>query len=122
MLHVTPDHLPLQAALDVPRYRVGSQGRTPVLIPAAGSVILDHTSLDGADTRRMASVRADEWTLRGLIAVQMEWLTDRLAALTATDPHRPLGAEVDGAWYFVSPVHGVPTVLDKQWVIVGLYR
>lgn len=121
MLPLTPADLPPAAPLEVPVYRVTSTARTPVLEATGARLTLDPASLSQTDLDRMGSVRAEEWTLRGVIAINADWLLDRITALAAADVPRPLGAEVDGAWYFVSPVHSVPNV-ERDHVIVGLYR
>ena len=121
MFPLTPAQLPPETPIPVPIYDVASSGRTPVLEAAGRRVTLDPASLSSTDLERLGSVRAEEWTLRGLIAVPSDWLMDRITELATADTPRPLGAEVDGAWYFLSPVHTVPTI-EEEHVIVGLYR
>ncbi|GGN47122.1 hypothetical protein GCM10010842_38350 [Deinococcus daejeonensis] len=95
--------------------------RTPVLEAKGSHLTLDPASLSQTDLDHMRSVRAEEWTLRGVIAVNADWLLDRNTALADADVPRPLGAKVEGVWYFVSPIHSVPNV-ERDQVIVVLYR
>ncbi|GAA5435832.1 hypothetical protein Daqu01_00945 [Deinococcus aquaticus] len=93
-----------------------------MLRPEVRRVPLDFASLSERDVELMVSVRAEEWVLRGLVAVDVDWLVGVLEVVSSGPQPRPLGVEVDDVWFFVAPLHSVPTVVGGRYVAVGLYR
>ncbi|WP_189065805.1 hypothetical protein [Deinococcus seoulensis] len=123
MYFLSAESIPSSGVIEVPRYgAASSRGRTAVLCPEGGWVLLDVASLSGRDLELMLSVRAQEWVLRGLVAVDVDWLVGALETVSSGPEPRPLGVEVQDTWYFMSPLHTVPTVVDERFVVAGLYR
>ena len=115
--------IPASGVVEVPCYAAASfNGRTAVLRPEVRRVPLDFASLSERDVELMVSVRAEEWVLRGLVAVDVDWLVGVLEVVSSGPQPRPLGVEVDDVWFFVAPLHSVPTVVGGRYVAVGLYR
>jgi len=113
--------VPREGIVTVPCYQARAfNGRTALLAPMGTRVPFDFASLTERDFALLTGERGEAWTVQALIAVDVDWLVEVLQEADRRD--RTLGVEIADVWYYVSPVHLEPTVVDGRYVVVGLYR
>lgn len=113
--------VPRSGAVEVPCYVARSfDGRTAQLWSEERWVEFDFASLTDRDAELIAAERGGEWTIQGLIAVDVDWLIGVMEV--ATSRGKTLGVEIDAVWYYVSPANLEPVVLEGRFVVVGLFR
>ncbi|GGO32820.1 hypothetical protein GCM10008949_31020 [Deinococcus humi] len=95
-------------------------GKTALLHAEGRTVPFDFASLSDKDFDLARSERAEEWTIQGLIAVDVDWLIGVMEATSTSQ--KTLGAEIEAVWYYISPINTVPTVVAGRYVVLGLYR
>lgn len=113
--------VPRAGVVDVPCFLVQAfNGRTALLSPEGRWVEFDFATLTERDFELVTGERGEEWTIQGLIAVDVNWLVEVME--TTNRNQKTLGAEIDGVWYYISPINMQPTVIVEQDVVIGLYR
>jgi len=113
--------IPRAGVIDVPCYSAQSfNGRTALLQPEGPTVAFDFASMTERDFELATAQRGEEWTIQGLIAVNVDWLIGVMEATTMSQ--KTLGAEIEDVWYYVSPINTVPTTVGGDYVVLGLYR
>ncbi|MFC4426119.1 MULTISPECIES: hypothetical protein [Bacteria] len=115
--------IPRAGVIEVPCYRAQSfNGKTAMLCPEGVVVPFDFSSMTDRDFELATSERGEEWTIQGLIAVDVDWLIG-VMEVTANGPvQKTLGAEIAEVWYYISPMNTAPTVVGERYVVLGLYR
>ena len=113
--------IPRSGVIEVPCYREQSfTGRTAVMSPEEKVVEFDFETMTKRDFELATTERLEEFTLRGLIAVDVDWLVKVMEVTAANE--KTLGAEIEEVWNYMSPINMEPSVVAGRYVVVGLYR
>ncbi|THF88424.1 hypothetical protein E7T09_04245 [Deinococcus sp. KSM4-11] len=118
---VSSTTLPRAGVIEVPCYRAQSfNGRTAVMASEDKVVEFDFETMTEQDMELATAERLGEYTIQGLIAVDVDWLIQVMEATAANG--KTLGAELEEVWHYLSPMNMAPSVVAGQYVVVGLYR
>lgn len=113
--------VPQAGVIDVPCYREDAfNGRTARLAYEEKWVPFDFATLTERDYELATAERGEEWTIQGVVAVDMDWLVGVMDTTAAAG--KTLGVQIDEVWYYVSPMNMEPTVVGDGYVVIGLYR
>ncbi|UQN04830.1 hypothetical protein [Deinococcus sp. QL22] len=119
---ITSETFPRTGLIDVPCLSTASyDGHTAVLQPKGISVPLDFSALTPEEFQKATDKPGRDVQLQGLAALETRWLQE-VPEVTWHPPYqKPLGARVEGRWYYVTPLCPDIMLESREHTVVGLF-